>query len=1113
MPVRNTESRIPNGFTLENAKKLGEAVLSSNYALISYLESPLRYGVKEDFVKHIKNTYVVFVNKSAVGVNDPTNYNWNVKFFEEDEVDHFFELQEDQESDDGAVFQLDTDDSDTYEELEGKNLSKLVVVVNVDGFNEPLILEQDVIGLNSDIESLIDSAGEGDEKGASAGDPELTRLMANYFRNLLIGLDKAKKESEPIDVSVHLVASVLYGALQDRSRFLKRIYEWLFGTDEEEWLEYINSGAGADIDDLIETKMGITDIKPHILHFYLHGPGDIVYNSKTEDLEEYEKKILDRFQQDTSLEEKIDLFNNIRFPKSCLDLTWKFLKKLKDRNDTWSGQIIDKESHLNNRDCITTIVSELGTAPQSDLEEPTDNAVKAYDIMYSKWIQTLLQTSYIQFETIKVKILDIRSGKPVKNAHVKKLLIASNDHLIINNFEANLGNHNWKKARGNTIGKQSQWSLWHLGYDPNGPSTNYGDTGRAKYKEYWDARVLDGSVEAIAEGKQPPEYMLTEIIEEYNQHRATDDNGILNIKVPTNLLEGRKVHIDVGFMHFPVICEELSDDERDNPIARSNNVFETTNFKIKWIGNDDENRQDLNWDKNVKGEAHFGWLVSDGENSSVLQVAQKLQIKTDYDVFNGFDSDLLSAVFDQDSNPVHFVLFGMQWCQPVWDEFDDPAEHKAGAINDFCYIQKDGEANKHMHLVTQYIMNLEEKDFIGSRYRGKGYGKGQNDPCPPSEPKWRTDGTHPGLDIHAKVGDKVFAVHGGTLNENPVGDDPGNRAELSWKKQKVGDRHRINYVHLNSFVGLDNMPVLAGTVVGIAGRSGILYPKSYQPGHVHLDVGIKDKENIHLREDPDLDNQTCIPYNDIPLMFPCACQITEILTLSGNEIKNKFLTEAGRQWLAENAKITCNFEVAEYVDTCWAVGELKCPYMHAKNRYNVMRLQSQLRYLNEKPTAAGLHFRKGNNPEYLHPGNINGDDGGIAPGGEVNLSAGDTIKADIGEESFEDGDYRRVKKGSIIGWALRTELGTSWNSSTKEYTLEHDLTRLLHGGRKKKEFSKTRLAIYNFREKAIKDDGSNFLKTGNENNWENYHVAANENDLLDKLNEPEMAPITLPKSS
>ena len=186
--------------------------------------------------------------------------------------------------------------------------------------------------------------------------------------------------------------------------------------------------------------------------------------------------------------------------------------------------------------------------------------------------------------------------------------------------------------------------------------------------------------------------------------------------------------------------------------------------------------------------------------------------------------------------------------------------------------------------------------------------------------------------------------------------------------------------------------------------------------------------------------------------------------------------------------------------------------MHAKNRYNVMRLQSQLRYLNEKPTAAGLHFRRGNNPEYLHPGNIDGDDEGIAAGGEVNLSAGDTIKADIGEESFKDGDYHRVKKGAIIGWTLRSELGT-WNSSTKEYTLEHDLTRLLHGGRKKKEFSKTRLAIYNFREKAIKADGSNFLKTGNENNWENYHVAANENDLLDKLNEPGMALITLPKSS
>lgn len=1119
MAVRKTESRIPGIFKIENARKLGEADLKQNCALISYLQSPLQFSIEngKDSVKHFVNTYVVFVDESRTGVRNPVKYSWSVKFKGQNNADEPMELEKILETEVG-ILHLNMEDLDIYEDLEEASLSDLFVTVNIDGLEAPLVLKQRIDNLNVDIENLIAGGGEDGEMMAVAGDPEITRWLANDFRTFLIELDKNKckpDDSDIIDISIYFVAAVLYGALQGKKRLLSRNSHFLFGTGENKWLDYINAGAGDDIDDLINTKMGITNIKPHILNFFITGPGDDIVNNEKEDIDDYEERILKgkHFQTDTTYNDKIDLFNKLRFPKSCLELTWEFLKKLKYRNDTWATTSIDKHSHIHNRDCITTIVSEFETAPQSNLKEPTNYAENAYNIMYSKWIQTLLQTSHVQFKTMKVKVLDIRSGKPIKNAQVRRLTITRNginpdtDESVNNSIDTNFENineiastadkHNWKKLAQGSIGLRSQWALLYLGY---GPSTNYGDTLRARYKAYWDARVLDGSVEAIPPGKQLPEYMLTEIIEEYNNHRATDENGVLNIRIPTNFLEGGKVHVDIGFMDFPVICEAINNDDRDDPISRPTNAEEATNYKIKFLGNDASNSQNLNWDDNVKGKGHFGWQVSDEEEDKrgMLQFAQRLYIKTDYNSFNGFDSDLLSTFFDQDSNPIHFVLFGMQWCQPVWDEFNDPIENKAGAINYFCYIQKENEKNKHMHLVTQYIINPNEKNFIGSRYRGKGYGKGQNDPCPPSEPKWRTDGTHPGLDIHAKVGDKVFAVHGGTLIENPVGKVPGNRAELSWKQQKVGDRHRINYVHLYSFVGLDDQPVLAGTVVGIAGRSGNLYPKSNQPGHVHLDVGIKNKENIHLREDPDLDNQTCIPYNDIPLMFPCACQVTQILNLSVNEIKNKFVTEEGRQWLTEHAKITCNFEVAEYVATCWAVGELKCPYMHKKDRGNVFRLQAQLRYLNEKPTEAGDSFKKDNDNNYLHPGPI-GDDGGLVQGGKINLNAGDTIKADISDVSFEDGDYRRLKSGTIIGWALRSDLGV-WNSALNEYKLNKVLPELLFGGRKTKEFSKTRKAIFKFRKK------NGHLKTGGENNWKNYQIAANENDVWNRLKE--LAPIT-----
>ena len=80
MPVRNIETRIPGGYSLENAQKLGEAVVFEEnnevkYVLISHLSSPLRIGAigsneEERFRNkdYIRNIYNVFVNTKASGV-------------------------------------------------------------------------------------------------------------------------------------------------------------------------------------------------------------------------------------------------------------------------------------------------------------------------------------------------------------------------------------------------------------------------------------------------------------------------------------------------------------------------------------------------------------------------------------------------------------------------------------------------------------------------------------------------------------------------------------------------------------------------------------------------------------------------------------------------------------------------------------------------------------------------------------------------------------------------------------------------------------------------------------------------------------------------------------
>ncbi|MBN2385579.1 MAG: M23 family metallopeptidase [Anaerolineales bacterium] len=1115
MALRKTESSIPGGFTLENAQKLGQAVLGQNCVLVSYLQSPLRFSIKkgEDSVKHFDNTYVVFIDESQAGVRSPVTYNWNIGFHGQDQADNPVVIEKTKKTEIGELH-LNMLDLNIYDDLDGVMVSKLFVRVDIDGLETPLCLEQSINDLDADIEGLVTEGGENGEALAAAGDPEITRWLANDFKSYLIELDKKKYQADDnnvVDISIFLVASVLYGALQDKRRLLSRMGDSLFGTDEEKWIDYIEAGAGEDIDSLIDTRIGITNVKPHILNFFVFGPGDDVVNSKNEDVDDYEERILEGnyFQTVTTYNEKIDLFNKLRFPKSCLELTWEFLKKLKNRNDTWSAVSLDKNSHIHNRDCITTIVSEFETAPQTNLEEPTDYAKKAYNIMYSRWMQAILQTCHAQFETIMIKILDIRSGKPIKNGSVRRLTITrtginpdtgetvtdliDTDFESINNAISDADDkHNWKKLNIGSIKLRSQWALWYLGYDPNGPTAEYKETGRRRYKEYWDARVLDGSVEAIDEGKQPPEYMLLEIIEEYNNHRATDENGILNVRVPTNYLEVGQVQIDVGFMEFPVVCEALADDDRDEPISRIENTEGATNFKISFIGNDASNIQNLNWDDNVRAQGHFGWTVSDvdGDKTGVLRFAQRLNIKTDYDSFDGFDSDILSRFFDQDLNPIHFVLFGMQWCQPVWDEFDDSL-----TITDSTYVQRNENANIHMHLVT-LCRDLGGSDIYG----GKGYGKRDHQPANSGyQPKWRGDNGHSGLDLYGKIGDPVFAIHGGKTNSHEL-DFVGKIVDLDWD----GDGLTFTqYMHLReNDVVESNTYVLSGTIIGKIGRTGSAFEPepSEWPTHVHLWVTPQNVpgETVELRNTPDALNQICIPNNDTSLVFPCKCHVPK----------------------PERDPANCNFSNVDFVHNqwvtrgCWAVADLKCPKMYEKGRNDVFRLQAQLRYLNEKPTVAGDPFKENNNPYYLHPGPVDGDDGGLVQGGQVNLVIGNSIKPhrlDAADDSWKDNSdpkYRRVIEGDKIGWVLYSDLEGTYDSASDSYILNKNIPSFLHGGLKRKEFSQTRKAIFHFRDKARKPDGTNYLKSGGENNWENYQIGADENDVWARLDG--LAPITQP---
>lgn len=628
---------------------------------------------------------------------------------------------------------------------------------------------------------------------------------------------------------------------------------------------------------------------------------------------------------------------------------------------------------------------------------------------------------------LRVLALDCRSGKPVKNACVRKISLGNLVTEFKHGTTGDAYKEQSKKVEGTSI-KASQQALEGLGYDTNGPGNQYGDNGRRAYKKYWQDRNLDFE---LAQGENPAEDKRKIIIEEYNYHRATDANGILTLAIPTSLLDQKKLTAEIWFHDFAVAVEELAADTRSNPICRTGKEEQKTGFTVSWSGAQGT----------AQGE-NFGWEMALASKKTQFKVSEKLLVKDDEESFVEFDNDLFSKFYDAQNYNYHFVLFALQWCQPVYNEFEDPQAPSAGDISADTYVAKPELAGLHMHLVTTYF------DLGGSDpYGGKGYGKCEV--VPAGTTKWRGSNGHAGLDLHAGVNDNIFAVHAGKVSNSTTTGDAGKIAKVEWHRPDSG---QISHLHLEGHVDtLSGKWVQAGTIVGHAGRSGNLGAVSRWPGHVHLNIQANGYE-VGLRNKPDQDNKICIPCNDTPLLFPCRCEVTS------------------------DSPASCEFNQTAIRTVCWAVSELKCPYLGNAGKEN-QRLQAQLRYLHQKVSSSS----------YIDPGTLDADLGELTPGGAVNLQAGATL-ASLGEQR---GNLRKVSSGNVTGWAERSALGTYAND---QYTLTAPLARL------QPSLGKTRKAIYKFR--AV----NGLLDAQGESSAENYEM---DDGAWQKLNE--LAPITSPR--
>src|SRR5688572_8432069 len=151
MPVRKTESRLPEGFSPGD---LGQSAQSadSSAVLISFIQSPL--------VVNRPNTYVVFVTNSGMATGT-ASYEWTIT-----------------ENSGTPAIQTTTIGEFNYTPLSQGPLTVSVKLKAGDSSEQAtVILNQEIVAINPELETLITSAA--DAPGPGIGNLDVARELVN----------------------------------------------------------------------------------------------------------------------------------------------------------------------------------------------------------------------------------------------------------------------------------------------------------------------------------------------------------------------------------------------------------------------------------------------------------------------------------------------------------------------------------------------------------------------------------------------------------------------------------------------------------------------------------------------------------------------------------------------------------------------------------------------------------------------------------------------------------------------------------------------------------------------------------------------------------------------
>ena len=1085
MAVRNTESRVPGGFS--NASELGLASndSDSNYALVSYLGETLRY----EFGKHpIRNTYVVFVNTATLGVPAANlHYTWQVELFA-NVIDTVPLTSYSSFDTSHGVFYMNSDDTT----IDYTNFSFLpntdligagYLTVNVKVMNGTTELKSMTIGhFISALRGKVDllASRHADAGFAYLGAKDIAYMIVNDYRDYILRVisDDVGLYDTDFKMSLNLVAALMFLKLY-QTKNAGSSYEWQERIENWE-LEKVINGELANTD-YVKRDMGVCGVRPHVLGMFFSKDSAKWFPPENESGNNFatvrevdtdnisEEAQFNDLSTNLTSDEIIDLYNLLRFPKTNILLCGFLLNQIKRRHPAWIS--LDAGSLPTSKTCVKTIIGEYTNGLYGTMTRYGSVARAAFGMAWTDYIEEILKPDIVPFRIIKVQVLDIRSGRPIQNARVKELNIFTNVYPgpVVGNILNQEFDYDHdpitEAAVTSDIVNETQRVLWRLGYYPSGTSEatatsgGWGPGTSTAFNAFWADRITTDPPTTTG-ATQAEEYLMQYVIDEYNGHGFTDDDGALSVRVPSDFLDDQ-VTIRVGFFEFPIFVERLSNQVLsmvDPSVSRPNTnptSYQNTGFEISWIDS-----QDRTWANHTSSNptTHFGWEVQGAGLLDVvnLKMRQELVVKDTSTSFTSFNVALFSAFYHENTYPYNFVLFGMQWCKPTWHELSADVQ---GWVADISTSTNN----------TQMVQAAERtQSAIVSRYNTGGNSAAQG-----TLDGWGRDygilimnpGTygprgstryHRGVDHYAVEGvTPVFAPHGGKVVElrstgtsNPS-NGYGEKVTINLK----GTTRAILLGHLHTTPLVttrvtQNDIVQAGFNFGTAGRtfdsSG---PYTSGPTHLHLemiqtnsgssgissgDVRFNDPKDIIDATDDHSVNRDIYLNNSSNHMMPCDCH-----------------WPTGSAWDASVCVLRAGQTSTTIVNACWARRTLHCPYLDDAGNEDYL-YQAQLAY---------LYVNRGTN-DYFDPGTLDGNFG-TAPMNvaAANLTSGTTVTLLTGgANTAHGGILRRVTYtpsgggGAVTGW-----IGTDLLNGSNQLNVA-SLSNLLDNS-----VGASRMAIYNFK--------------------------------------------------